>query len=134
MKMEAKKWTYEAIRTVDGVKAFVVVQNGDEVTHRVDLPHIVKHSPTGFEMGYGGSGPADLSYSILTHWLLSYGFTKAEAEEQAWVHHQAFKWTFVAKEHDRLSISDDVIEEWWIGEQEEYERYLAGQEKGANQL
>lgn len=29
------------------------------------LPHAVRHSPTGFEWGYGGSGPADLARSIL---------------------------------------------------------------------
>ena len=29
------------------------------------LPHVVRHSPTGFEYGYGGSGPADLALSIL---------------------------------------------------------------------
>ena len=26
---------------------------------------VVKHSPDGFEWGYGGSGPADLAYNIL---------------------------------------------------------------------
>jgi hypothetical protein len=29
------------------------------------LPHVVRHSPTGFEWGYGGSGPADLALSIV---------------------------------------------------------------------
>ena len=29
------------------------------------LPHVVRHSPTGLEWGYGGSGPADLALSIL---------------------------------------------------------------------
>lgn len=31
------------------------------------LPHIVKHSPTGFAWGYGGSGPAELARCILIH-------------------------------------------------------------------
>lgn len=31
------------------------------------LPHMLKHSPDGFEWGYGGSGPADLALSLLTH-------------------------------------------------------------------
>jgi len=30
------------------------------------LPHRVRHSPTGFEYGYEGSGPADLALSILS--------------------------------------------------------------------
>ena len=29
------------------------------------LPHLVHHSPTGFEWGYSGSGPADLAIAIL---------------------------------------------------------------------
>jgi hypothetical protein len=33
------------------------------------LPHLMHHSPDGFEWGYGGSGPADLARSI-TGWLL----------------------------------------------------------------
>jgi hypothetical protein len=32
---------------------------------RVPLRHVVKHSPSGFSWGYGGSGPADLALSIL---------------------------------------------------------------------
>lgn len=31
------------------------------------LPHMVRHSPTGMEWGYGGSGPSDLALSILAH-------------------------------------------------------------------
>ena len=30
------------------------------------LKHIKRHSPTGLEYGYAGSGPADLALSILT--------------------------------------------------------------------
>lgn len=29
------------------------------------LPHLVYHSPDGFEWGYGGSGPSDLARSIV---------------------------------------------------------------------
>ncbi|OZC01182.1 hypothetical protein BSZ36_18705 [Rubricoccus marinus] len=29
------------------------------------VPHAVRHSPTGIEWGYGGSGPADLARSVL---------------------------------------------------------------------
>lgn len=29
------------------------------------LPHLVRHSPDGFEYGYGGSGPSDLARSIV---------------------------------------------------------------------
>lgn len=33
------------------------------------LPHVVLHSPSGFEWGYGGSGPSDLALSILADYL-----------------------------------------------------------------
>jgi hypothetical protein len=31
---------------------------------REPLPHIVRHSPTGFEWGYMGSGPSDLALAL----------------------------------------------------------------------
>lgn len=34
-------------------------------TAQSNVPHFVRHSPTGIEWGYGGSGPADLALSIL---------------------------------------------------------------------
>lgn len=129
----SKKWNYEAIRTVGNnshVEAFVVIQNGGDVTTRKPLHHIVKHSPTGFEIGYGGSGPSDLAYSILVHWMLSYGFTAKEAHEQAEIHHQTFKWDFIAKERDRVCIPDDVIELWWVEQEEARERELAAMRGG----
>lgn len=53
-----------------------------------DVPHVVRHSPSGIEWGYGGSGPADLAYSILAH---IYGPAVAEAL------YQRFKWDVVAR-------------------------------------
>ncbi|OZC01368.1 hypothetical protein BSZ36_17825 [Rubricoccus marinus] len=32
---------------------------------RASVPHVARHSPTGIEWGYGGSGPADLARSVL---------------------------------------------------------------------
>jgi len=32
---------------------------------RDPLRHVIRHSPTGLEWGYGGSGPADLARSLL---------------------------------------------------------------------
>ena len=34
-----------------------------------ELTHYPSHSPTGFEWGYQGSGPADLAFSILAHYF-----------------------------------------------------------------
>ncbi len=37
----------------------------DEPSRPRGLPHLVRHSPDGFEWGYGGSGPSDLARSIV---------------------------------------------------------------------
>jgi len=67
------------------------------------LEHIVEHSPTGLEWGYGGSGPSDLALSILTDYLGS----KPSA-----VTYQKFKWDFVAKFGDEWKITGREIESW----------------------
>lgn len=49
-------------------KVQVLVEVLDEEGRHSDvyhLPHLVRHSPDGFEWGYGGSGPADLARSIV---------------------------------------------------------------------
>ena len=43
------------------------------------LPHATLHSPTGFECGYGGSGPADLAASILADFFAVHARTVAAA-------------------------------------------------------
>jgi hypothetical protein len=53
------------------------------------LRHVVRHSPTGMEWGYGGSGPADLALSILADALGSV--------EKADPFYQAFKWQVVTR-------------------------------------
>lgn len=46
-------------------EAMVRVTDG-KVTKLLDTGYeYVKHSPTGFEWGYGGSGPAQLAFAIL---------------------------------------------------------------------
>ncbi len=115
------KWAYEAMRKHGKVVAFVAVPQEDGTTSRSPLPHCVRHSPTGFEIGYCGSGPADLAFSILKHWFLSYQFSNDEAEEMTMGCYQAFKRTFIAPEHSRLCVPDNVIEEWWLDFQESRE-------------
>jgi len=51
---------YVGYRREDGLRVLVVRDGKPDVLH-----HVVRHSPTGFEWGYLGSGPADLAYSIL---------------------------------------------------------------------
>lgn len=58
---------------------------------RADLPlclDIRNHSPTGFEWGYAGSGPAQLALAILAH---------ATGQTTALKHYMAFKNEVIAR-------------------------------------
>ena len=74
---------YEGKRHGDTVEVTVA---GRPLNPRLDLWN---HSPTGFEWGYGGSGPAQLALALLVDCL--------EDEEQAIALHQEFKFAIVAK-------------------------------------
>lgn len=71
------------------------------------LKHIERHSPDGFNWGYGGSGPADTALSILTDCL---------GKEKANQLYQFFKRAFVAGWKDRWSIDEEEIKEWAISQ------------------
>jgi len=73
---------YQGKRTAAGN---VVTVNGQYLNARLD---IYAHSPTGFEWGYGGSGPAQLALAILAH---EYG------DEFAQRYYQDFKWAVVSR-------------------------------------
>ncbi|GIV35430.1 MAG: hypothetical protein KatS3mg031_2965 [Chitinophagales bacterium] len=65
---------------------------------------VVKHSPTGLEFGYGGSGPADAALNILLM------FTDSNT---AYKHYMKFKWRFLAtSSRDMLIIRRDEINEF----------------------
>lgn len=70
------------------------------------LANTGRHSPTGFQWGYGGSGPADLAYSLL---LDATG--DREVAEQ-W--YQEFKWDYVARweTNSAWALSTKSIEKW----------------------
>lgn len=54
---------YKATRTKEGC---IVTVNGKQLNPRHDLSN---HSPDGFEWGYEGSGPSQLSLAILAYEL-----------------------------------------------------------------
>lgn len=68
---------------------------------------IVRHSPTGFNIGYGGSGPSDFALNILARFV-----PKSAAECM----HQDFKWQFIAtmhlKEGETFYIKGSAIKHW----------------------
>jgi hypothetical protein len=59
-----------------------------------------EHSPSGFEWGYGGSGPAALAHSILSYEV---------GEDVAHEHYQAFKWKVISQFN-----RDQGGEEWQL--------------------
>jgi Family of unknown function (DUF6166) len=70
------------------------VQIDKRFSRAVALPvrlDLVRHSPTGFEWGYAGSGPAQLACAILAN-VLGNGL-----EERAVKWHQAFKREVIVK-------------------------------------
>ena len=78
---------YTIQRTPQGV---VCTVNGGTASSR-PLPlrlDLWNHSPTGFEFGYGGSGPAQLALAILADCC---------GDELAVQYHQAFKWAVIAR-------------------------------------
>lgn len=69
-----------------------------------ELTFIGRHSPDGFNWGYGGSGPAELALSLLTDAL---------GKEIAERHYQNFKWDVIAKwDQDSWHITKTFIQQW----------------------
>lgn len=61
---------YRGIRHGTGSWSCEILFRENQVgSHWSSLPHVVLHSPDGFEWGYAGSGPADTALSILAHAL-----------------------------------------------------------------
>lgn len=65
--------------------AVIVTVDGRRLNPRFDLWN---HSPTGFEWGYGGSGPAQLALAILAD--------HCKNVEEALNFYQRFKWEIIA--------------------------------------
>ena len=100
------KHSYSGHRTPTGTEVLVFT-SGDPI--RVDpLPlrlDLADHSPTGFEWGYTGSGPAQLSLAILAHCLGD--------DQRALGLYQVFKSDVIVHlPHSEWSIPDTAVREW----------------------
>lgn len=89
---------------------FEVVSRG----YRTQLPHVVRHSPTGMNWGYQGSGAADLARSILIHYFRQRipDLTASEAQYLAEPLYQDFKVRFIARARKSLIINRSEIDRW----------------------
>lgn len=83
----------------------IIIEKNGAFLH-TNVPHVWKaHSPTGYGIGYGGSGPADLALNI----LLKVGLTR----DEAWGLHQDFKWKFISTlPQEGGRIARGAIQEW----------------------
>jgi len=98
--------------------------NGDIILKRIDgrpatnVPHRwVQHSPTGYEWGYAGSGPADLALNILLM------FVNVETADLL---HQDFKREFIANMPEEGGIiRREDIEHWIVAHTGTLQRRLA---------
>lgn len=101
--------TYRGYRDHDGMgyNAAVWVKGDGERNVRKLEPRLdlFNHSPSGFEWGYRGSGPAQLALAILADVL--------EDDDRAVRLHQQFKEDVIARlEHFGFSIGEDVVRRW----------------------
>lgn len=80
---------------------WVEVREPNGATRR--LRHRIRHSPTGLDWGYGGSGPADTALSILWDHL---------GVEPPTETYQAFKWQIVARLKDGAVLHGTDVARW----------------------
>ena len=71
------------------------------------------HSPDGFQIGYGGSGPADLAFSILMHFFLTKKYDKETAKSATFEHYQKFKEDFIVPAKSVLVVNSIEITRWY---------------------
>lgn len=101
---------------------------------RTNVPHlVVHHSPTGFEFGYGGSGPADLALNVMHFFVQEMDLPEeprphedspfektvecfdGEVSKVAWDLHGPFKEEFIAAASDYgTRIGANEIRQWII--------------------
>lgn len=91
---------------------------------RASVPRrVTQHSPTGYEWGYNGSGPADLALNVLEDVLLHLGHRgprvkcwQGECFEAAWLAHHDFKRHFLAAmPHEGGVIPRETVSVWLLG-------------------
>jgi len=100
--MGLKKMTYKGCRLRNG--SCQVTRDGRKLDLRLDL---FNHSPTGFDWGYGGSGPAQTALAILADFL--------KDDDRAIRLHQKLKWDVISRlPHGKWSISNKSLRTWLI--------------------
>lgn len=86
-------------------------------TAQASIPHTIQeHSPTGFEWGYSGSGPADLALNILAEFMPT---------RKARDLHQLYKRDVIAKlDRDSNHTIKAVDVQSWIDDHKDFWRLV----------
>jgi len=82
--------------TLDVASEVKVTINGEPLILDTSM---FKHSPTGFNYGYGGSGPAQLAGQLMYEFLrqyLSSEYSNGQILTLAKLLYQDFKWSYIA--------------------------------------
>jgi len=103
-----EKETTEPSHSNKGIGVFdVILERDSSGNATANIPHAVeRHSPNGFEWGYGGSGPAELALNILSAMI------GHEAAQENGLY-QRFKWDFIAHmPMEGGTIREEDIQKW----------------------
>jgi len=98
------------------VPSKIVLERVDEHTPKVSIERLtIRHSPTGFEWGYLGSGPADLALNILQYYV-----SDALADKL----YQKFKFDIIAEipYEGTTLLGKDIVT--WLINNTEYEEKI----------
>jgi len=101
-----------------------IVLRRDRHQVKTNVPHlVVHHSPTGFEFGYAGSGPADLALNIVQAILNRLGYKgerttcyRGTCFSLAYRMHQPFKFAFIAGAPREGTVIPYPVVEAWVAE------------------
>ena len=73
------------------------------------------HSPTGFQWGYAGSGPAQLALALLLH--------HTKDTYKALKYHQAFKADVIGRLPHKWEIAPNEIDQW-LNEHSQHQEHI----------
>ena len=95
----------KAVKDMDGKLAKVILERSMDGVPLANVERrVIVHSPDGFEWGYGGSGPTDLSLNILLE------YTDEEAAKKLY---KTFKNDVICNiSHEGAVIPREFIEHW----------------------
>lgn len=98
----SEKW-FVGHRTESGCR--VLVWDGSRHRPLSPMLSLLRKSPTGFEWGYGGSGPAQLSFAIL--------WSVYQDEDFCLSTYQEFKYHVISRLEKRAwTISESEVKSW----------------------